>query len=312
MSGHLRGSQCDNCGAETTNGVALCQACRTWFLDNVELVPVYFRNLARWRPSSAASDRRSAKAESLVVTMARILESGQTRGVRGPSGLDATAGSDRIGHLLGEVHADLTGWLRALADDRPQLAPVVARILTFSEERTVRLGCALMAKRVDTLTTLPWVRDLVRDVAAVERRLLTVSGKVVPGWYAGACRRCGTPTYVMPGLTWTTCGGCGTASHAADHLEVILTEARGWVARPMRIAEALVALVDTEQSPVGLCKRISKWQERGRIVAVRRIDADGDETGPRRYALGDVLDLVYLEGATRTETPSAPAAPCAC
>jgi len=88
-------------------------------------------------------------------------------------------------------------------------------------------------------------------------------------------------------------------SHASDHLTVILEEAQGWVAPPMRLAEALVALVDTELSVPRLHKRISKWGERGRIAAHRHRDSEGDEYGPKRYRLGDVLDLLHAEGSTR-------------
>ena len=86
----------------------------------------------------------------------------------------------------------------------------------------------------------------------------------------------------------------------------------------MRLAEAVVALGDTEQSVPRLHKRISKWgEERKRrvirdgeavtlvtppkIEVYRRRDDDGDEVGPKRFRLGDVLDLLRSEGATRLD-----------
>jgi hypothetical protein len=277
----------------------------------LEYVPVYFRNLSRWRPSAAASTRKSTKSEDLVVTMARILETGQMAGGR-PAAWRSQSTDDRIPRMLDEAHADLTGWAVALADDRPELARVVDRILAMEPERCVRLLCALLTKRVATLTTLPWVRDLVQGVVTMERRLRYETERSVPGWYAGSCRQCGIGTYVVPGLTWVTCQGCGMSTAARDHLEVILDEARTWVARPMRLAEALVALLDTEQSVPRLYERIHKWGQRERITPVRRTTRGyaWDDTAMRvvvvdhqvgyaRYRMGEVLDVLLAEGATR-------------
>ena len=53
-----------------------------------------------------------------------------------------------------------------------------------------------------------------------------------------------------------------------------------------------------------LHKRISKWGERTEgkcIVPIRRLDADGDPIGPKRFRFGDVLDLLMSEGATRLD-----------
>ena len=277
---------CDHCGAETSHGLALCSTCQGALLYLLEFVPVYFRNLSRWRPSIATSDRKRTKSENLVDTMARIVDTGETKGLGRPASWKAVRTDDRVPRLLDESHADLTGWARMLADDRPQLARVIGRILTMDAEPSVRLLCALLTKRVMTLTTLPWVRDLVHGVSEMERRLRVETERSVPGWYAGGCKRCGTKTFVVPGLTWVTCQGCGASTAARDHLEVILDEAREWVARPMRLAEALVALVDTEQSVPRLYERIHKWGKRGTVTPVVMM---------RR---AHVFDLLMTRGAT--------------
>ena len=59
--------------------------------------------------------------------------------------------------------------------------------------------------------------------------------------------------------------------------------------------------LDTEQSVPKLHKRISKWGEREQVEVLRMRDADGDEVGPKRFRLGDVLDLLFAEGATRLD-----------
>jgi hypothetical protein len=282
----------------------------------LEYLPIYFRNLSRWRPSIATSDRKKTKSENLVDTMASIIDTGETKGLGRPASWKAASTDDRVPRLLDESHADLTGWLEALADDRPQLAPVIARILRMDQDPVVRLGCALLTKYVATLTTLPWVRDLVTGVMTMHRRLETETTRSAPGWYAGACRKCRIDTFVVPGLTWVTCQGCGTTTAARDHLEVILDEAREWVARPRPLAEALVALLDTEESVPRLYERIKRWGQSDRqkitpVVAMRRahvfdletetIIVGEEQVGHARYRFGEVFDLLMSKGATHRQ-----------
>jgi hypothetical protein len=213
---------------------------------------------------------------------------------------------DRVSNCLDEAGNDLTTRVRQLADDRGVEVPYAA-----DEINTIRVACWVLDENLVSISTLDWCGDLVTDLRRIETSLRRLSEQVVPGWYAGACRTCETSTYVIPGLTWVTCGGCGAYTYARDHLEVVLTEARAWVAPPMRIAEALVALLDTEMSVPRLHKRISKWGERktGRnITAIRKVDADGDEVGPKRYRMGEVLDLLRAEGETRLNEPIEPIA----
>jgi hypothetical protein len=63
----------------------------------------------------------------------------------------------------------------------------------------------------------------------------------------------------------------------------------------LQIAEALVALLDAEQSAPRLHKRISKWGERDKIEVIRQVDDDGDPVGPKRFRLGDVIDALAGE-----------------
>lgn len=279
---------CLHCRAETTNGLALCEACRAAASIYLEYLPVYFRNLARWRPGRAGTR--------------------QVPGSREPMGL-APVATDRVQRALDEAGNALTTWARMLTDDRGITPPEAD-----DEAAQVVALCRWFTEHLTTIATLEWCGEFIRhkredeetcdSIGHHEYRLRKLTENVAPGWYAGACRRCDVSTYVIPGLTWVTCSGCGTTTFARDHVDVILVEARGWVARPMRIAEALVALVDTELSAPRLHKRISKWGERESIPALRRLDADGDEVGPKRFRLGDVLDVLMVEGATRLDGTS--------
>lgn len=278
------------CGAETTNGLALCDLCRRSVLMHLEYLPVYFRNLARWRPGGTGRSVPGSRQPTSIRT-----------------------GDDRVSRAIDEAGNMLTTWARRLADDRPEALathpaePIFADLSTFTESETMTWLCWGFDRHITSVSTLDWCGEFVADIAEHEEALQRLTMQAVPGWYAGACRRCETSTYVVPGLSWVTCGGCGTTTFARDHLDTILDEAREWVAGPMRVAEAVVALVDTEQSIPRLHKRISKWGERGRIEARRKVDADGDDIGPKRYRFGEVLDLLLIEGATQLDDVDATA-----
>ena len=267
---------CLSCEAPTTNGLALCESCRAAASVYLEFLPVYFRNLARWRPGRAGT--RSVPG---------------SREPRGP----VTAADDRVSRALNEAGAAITTWARCLADDRGVELPE-----RDDESATIAALCRLLNEHLTSIATLEWAGEFIADTGRHEGTLRALTEKVAPGWYAGGCKHCGYATHVVPGLTWVTCSHCGATTYARDHLDTILDEARGWVARPMRIAEALVALVDTEQSVPRLHKRISKWGERERIGVIRDHDY-----APKRYRLGDVLDMLLAEGETRVDGTSAKA-----
>ena len=283
---------CYHCNAETTNGLALCELCRRKVETDLEFLPVYFSNLARWRPG---------RAGSRPVPGSRVL---YRDAVSDGSG-------DRIWRALDEAGNDLTGWARKLADDRGLEIPDGGD----NEAEQAAVLCYWLRDHLTSIATLEWCGEFMRSWRSVEttrqgighheKHLRELTEAVMPGWYAGACRVCTLPTHVVPGLTWVTCTGCGTTTYARDHLDVILVEARPWVARPMRLAEAIVALVDTEQSVRRLHKRISKWGERNQIITIRdtRVnDFDSEiEAGPKRFRLGDVLDRLSDEGSTRPD-----------
>jgi len=287
---------CYHCGAETTNGLALCELCRRKVETDLEFLPVYFRNLARWRPG---------RAGSRPVPGSRVLYRDTI----------SDGSGDRIWRALDEAGNDLTGWARKLADDRGLEIPNGGD----NEAEQAVVLCGWLRDHLTSIATLEWCGEFMRSyfdrdrkqekapqgIGHHERQLRELTEAVMPGWYAGACRVCTLPTHVVPGLTWVTCTGCGTTTYARDHLDVILVEARPWVARPKRLAEAIVALVDTEQSVTRLYERIKKWGTRGRIPAIREMrvnDFDSEiEAGPKRFRLGDVLDRLSAEGSTRLD-----------
>jgi len=300
---------CLHCTAPTTNGLALCDMCQRKAETCLTYLPVYFRNLARWRPG---------RAGSRPVPGSRVLYDGTIRG----------AGTgDRISDALDEIATALTTWARALAGDRTFVRPLTFGDAVLSddmaEETAEQLNddvalkaawlCAAFEHHLTSVATLEWCGQFVRDLSAHETRLRELTEAFMPGWYAGACRRCKVSTYVVPGLTWVTCNGCGATTYARDHLDAVIDEARDWVARPKALAAAIVALVDTEASMPRLYERIRKWDQRGRLTGIQRSERGYEwsdeaqdlvvatlEVGPKRYRMGDVLNLLFAEGQTRT------------
>lgn len=292
-----------SCGAETSNGLALCGMCQRKAEVDLQFLPIYFRNLARWRPG---------RAGSRPVPGSRVLYDGETRG---------PGTGDRISDRLDETANALTAWARTLVDDRPYLNRLMTRLEdaraadTIDEAQMVAWLCAGFTRYLTSASTLDWCGEFVRDISHHEATLRGLTEVSMPGWYAGGCARkvsmkaaCGAPTYVAPGITWVTCGVCGATTHAADHLEIILDEARGWLARPKSLAEAMVALIDTEDSVPKLSTRIRQWAHQDDLTPVRRskrdhvwsderqaIVVDNVEVGHARYRFGDVLDLVLRD-----------------
>ena len=285
---------CHHCGAHIDNGLALCELCQRKASTILEYLPIYFRNLARWH-------RPNRPNGSLGSSGSWLLRRGET------------TGADRIGAALDLALTMLLDHAATLTKARyfprpltytdavlrGDVADAEAEALIDDPARWVTALCRGFDEHLVSIATLDWCSQFVTDLAEHDVRLCALTETAVPGWYAGACRVCSANTYVVPGLTWLTCRRCGTTTAARDHVELVLDEARDWIAPPKRIAEAIVALVDTEQSVPKLHERIKKWQQRERLVGIRRLDSDGDEVGPKRYRLGDVLDVLLVDGATR-------------
>ena len=300
--------RCLHCHAETSNGLALCELCQRLALTILEdSLPVYIGNLARWRPGRSGTSR--------PVPGSRVLYDGAVRG-------DGTG--DRISDRLDEANNMLTTWARTLADARPYLNRLLDRLNAAREAESIDDAqaaawmCKGFAKFLTSISTLDWAGEFVRDLAHHEEVLRGLTERSIPGWYAGACRHCKAPTYVTPGLRWNTCAGCGAYTNASDHVDIILVEAVDWLARPRPLAEAVVALVDTEDSSVRLYDRIRQWAKRGDLRAHRRTVRDYEwsddekrmvvtdqEVGPARYRMGDVLALATRDTRTTGRLDSA-------
>lgn len=299
---------CRYCGARVDNGLSLCDLCQRKAVTILEYLPVYFHNLARWRPGRTGSRKVPGSVVLYDGTFGRM------------------GTGDRISDALDDTLRSLARWAHRLAETRAfprphtwptavitgDVADDLAEQLVDQPALKVDALCVGFIQHLTAIATRDWCAEFITDLDHHETRLRGFTEALVPGWYAGSCRTCDAPTYVVPGLTWVTCRVCGSTTYARDHLNVVLDEARDWLAPPRRIAEAIVALVDTEQSVPRLHERIKKWQQRGKLEGTWRTerthvwDADLEVVilktktiGSPRYRLGDVLDRVLTEGATR-------------
>ncbi len=294
-------TDCLHCGATTSNGLVLCDLSQMKAAKALEFVPVYFRNLSRWRPG---------RAGARPVPGSRVLYDGETR----------TGSPDRVHRALEQASNDVTRLAERLAEERGLTLPD-----HDSEADQIAAICRLLAEHVTTIASSQWAGVFVRKLEQQEQILRQFTEDVAPGWYAGSCSQkiadapdgpllCGSGVYVVPGLTWVTCRSCGVTTYAREHLDTVRDEARAWVAQPMALAKAIVALLDTEQSVPRLHKRISKWGEREQIAVIRvtRTEHVYDldlrtmvyreiEYGPKRFRLGDVLDMLEQSSPTRTD-----------
>lgn len=294
------GLNCDHCGAETSNGLALCETCQAGVKVYLEFLPIYFRNLARWKPGRAGGRPVPGSRVPPGVQLDNVVRTGT---------------GDRISDRLDEVNTDMVAWARRLGDDRGVELPSAE-----SHPEQVALICGLLTEHLTSISTTDWCGDLVTSMAANEKGLRELTESYVPGWYAGACQNCGWGTYAVSGLTWVTCANvtCARTTVASAHIDTILEEARGWVARPKALAEAVVALVDTELSIPKVYTRIRQWAFADQITSVYRTergyayDVDlgrmvvvDEQVGQARYRLGEVLDRVWAKPVAASATAKA-------
>ena len=187
-------TRCLHCGAETSNGLALCELCRRLAESIFEMLPVYFRNLSRQR-------RPGRPNGSLGTSGQWLIRRGESEG-------------SKVAVALERAVNDVDTWARALTDDRGILPEE-----GDTETETFVALCAFLEAHLTSIATLGWAGQFLNDMKRHEATLRALTESVVPGWYAGTCRQvtgrtmegdvfvCGADTYVVPGLTWVTCQG---------------------------------------------------------------------------------------------------------
>ncbi|GAB2970204.1 hypothetical protein [Nocardioides montaniterrae] len=288
---------CLSCHATTTNGLGLCELCTYAASEALghRGIVVHFGNLARQRKPARPNGSLGGRGTWLI-------KRGEVSG-------------SVIDHALSLAANDLATWARALHDDRPQYQPPEQ---ADTEAATVAALCASLAEHLTTIACLEWAGQFVRDTTRHYAALRELTRTVIPGWYAGACRICTAGEMrVVPGDKLASCRDCGATTFARDSLAVILEEASGWVATPKRIAEAVVALSDSEPSVAKVYDRVRQWANRGDLEPIYRYKRDhvydleqqrivvaDVKIGRARYRFGDVFDLLTATRPAKVEQVS--------
>lgn len=269
--------KCLSCGAETSNGLALCDLCRKTLTQALVNSAAYFTDVDRIRPGQRVKVRSTYQSTP-------------------PPG--TTPPRDPIADALDHVASIVYGWCRNLEDDRPGLSTLPP---------TTEHRCGWLEVHIVTIATLEWAGECLREMLECERMLRRILDRADTGQYAGVCGNeigrewvdgevwileCERHLYSTAGSAWVTCPECGRCWDA-DERRVQMRKAASDELAPVRtIARVVVELTD-EPSVERLTRRIEQWVHRKQLFdyGVRVLDGH-----PRRvYRIGDVLKLVAGE-----------------
>lgn len=267
---------CDNCQAETTNGLSLCERCQTTLSIALVNVAAFHKDVLRIKPGE------------------RVKVRGAYQSTPPPSDQPP---HDRISAAADYVSAVVFGWVQNLEDDRPGIK---------AAPRDTGDRCGWLEAHRVTIATLSWGGEILREMLECEEMLQRILDKSDTGWYAGVCGHeigrevdqdgevqpivCERYLYGTQGSAWVRCPECGRTWNAGDRREVMLNEARDEVAPVRVVARIVVGLMDGETSVERLTRRIEKWIDSGKLGDLGTRVLDGR---PRKvYNLGEVFDLV--------------------
>lgn len=299
---------CTKCTAETADGMALCERCGKTAGHALTNIAAYYADLDRVPTSTGFRRRSSSTAPD-------------------PTGLAAAViGVDPVSAADAHVTNTLTTWARVLVDDRPGVGSPPTRVPQLAP---------WLAERIDSVSTLAWAGDLLRDLLLAERLLKRVAMRARVGNYLGTCgnllraetmhdgRTCACSCHLAdPPFDCDIPGGCGAeyAVLEAQHCDQPLYAGREdrwvscpcgatWDARARR--QQLVRAIEDQLAPVAVIAHLAatitgeasvgRLEERIKKWTQRRkveaVTTQVIDGRPRKvYRVGDVLDLL-------TDTP---------
>lgn len=268
---------CLHCGADTTNGLALCARCLNTLSIACTNVAAYFTDVEKIQPGERIPTRGVPKSTP-------------------PPGADGER-IDRISEALDHVTAIVAGWGRNLVDDRPgsgSMPTTVVRVLGWLESHRT------------TIATLEWGGECLRELRQCERMLQRLLDRSDTGRFIGICSSeigadtetdemllCDRALYAPESVSWVTCPQCGVSWPVAERRRLLADATRDELAPVRVIARVIVGLLPGQLSEERVTRRIEQWVRRGQLqdYGVRVIDGK-----PRRvYRVGDVLEIVLGE-----------------
>lgn len=269
--------QCLSCGAETTNGLALCERCQRTMTEALVNVAAYFADVDRIRPGQRVKVRSAYRSTP-------------------PPAIAPPR--DQNSEALDHVATIVFGWCRNLEDDRPQVRTMPA---------TTELRCGWLEGYSISIATLEWAGECLREMVDCERMLKRILDRTDTGRYVGVCGNeigrqefdegevetvtCPRHLYAT-GDSWIACPECGRNWPADERRDQMLKQARDELA-PVRVIARIVVELTDEPSVEKLTRRIEQWVHRKQLqdYGVRVLDGK-----PRRvYRIDDVVRLVLGE-----------------
>lgn len=274
----MSATKCQNqdCGAETSNGLAMCERCTHTLRVALTNTAAYYADALR------------------IVPGQRVRVRGAYQSTPPPSTRETV---DPISAATDYVDNIILGWARNLSDDRPTIEPFQTNITTV---------CGWLESHVGSIVTLEWAGECLREIQECERLLQRLIDRSDTGWYAGICANevgretdihgeivaleCPRQLYGTQSSSWVTCPECGRAWDASTRRDAMRAEAMERTAPVRVIARAVVGLSDDEMSVERLTRRIEQWVARGQLV---RAGTKVIDRKPRPvYRIGDVFDLL--------------------
>lgn len=268
--------RCLHCGAETSNGLALCELCQRTLTVSCVNVASYFADVDRIRPGQRVKVRSAYRSSPPPSSEPR---------------------RDAIADALDHVATIVYGWCQNLEDDRG----------ATGLPATTELRCGWLEHHIPSISTLEWASECLREMLECERMLRRILDKADTGRYAGICGNeigrqqigdevfpvyCERHLYGTAGSSWVTCPDCGRVWDGEERRTQMRKDASEELAPVRTIARVVVELTD-EPSVEKLTRRIEQWVQRKQLsdYGVRVLDGR-----PRRvYRIGDVLRLVAGE-----------------
>lgn len=288
MAGHGGGLKCQHCTADTV-GVVLCKRCRTTLSVSLQNVGSYHADLFSLGAPTRVRSRRVGEQSD-------------------PTG--TAAGASKLGpveeRLAAEATNALTTWVRLLLDDR-------AELMTKHPTDTVADMVKFLRASLGSIATLEWAGELVREILALERRLLRTISRGKGYWHAGICAAktglevddwCPEDLFIQPGQSFVRCRACGHSWSVEQRRRFIIEESRETLLPVALIARVAVTLLDGEPSVQRLEARLRQWVHRGQLEDYGvRVLVEGQQ--PKRvYRLGEVIDKLAADAAHRQSSAS--------
>lgn len=226
--------------------------------------------------------------DQLRVALARQENFKATRG--GSSGETPIAWNDRASRAARAYVDVVTTWQGRVADHIgiPVRYPNPLAAATWLLVARPRLNAYVDAGKM--LVALSAAHDTALDVI----------NRPADGWYAGVCSAtrpddsdCPRDLYADDESGVIVCSLCGARHDIQSRRAALLEYAMDHLATATEIARAVVVWSDYARGENRLVKRISTWEERGRIHSRGVATISGRQR--RVYRLGDVVDLLSNE-----------------